>query len=409
MWFARNRRPLKGTSIIALYLIALAWLWLGPDQFGDWYFHFARGVLLAVPLGILAFQALSNSGSLALRRARVLADRLANRRDWPADLFACRSLPEVKELREALRYDPTPALNLVNHPKTAVRVAALSALELRKNWRRDQADFILDIALHSEEPALRAAATRALAKVDDRLVIEALAELVCDPSPEVRQATIEALLWDSEHRWQWIRSAVRRVLSDSAFEKEGPLPTGSRQLPAEAIADLEAWVGERGILAGRAAQTLVSHYRTSLCENPDDSVVEHLQRQLADDHTPAALRLELAKLFDESAEWPEALLLRILEPANPAPLRLFAAETLLRTGPDPAAEAALHEIARFPNREIALTTAAAVQRYLGVDLGLPLGQPLPPLNSRTAVEVTRRVLEWAEQKTATPIGTSSEA
>jgi len=35
-----------------------------------------------------------------------------------------------------------------------------------------------------------------------------------------------------------------------------------------------------------------------------------------------------------------------------------------------------------------------VQRQLGVDLGLPPNQPPPPLNSRHAAEITRRVMLW---------------
>ena len=47
--------------------------------------------------------------------------------------------------------------------------------------------------------------------------------------------------------------------------------------------------------------------------------------------------------------------------------------------------------------EIALSTADVVQRRLGVDLGLALGQALPALHSRQAAEVTRRVMVWAAQ------------
>jgi hypothetical protein len=38
-----------------------------------------------------------------------------------------------------------------------------------------------------------------------------------------------------------------------------------------------------------------------------------------------------------------------------------------------------------------------VQRRLGVDLGIALGQPLPPLNSQRAIEITRRLMAWAAQ------------
>ncbi len=62
------------------------------------------------------------------------------------------------------------------------------------------------------------------------------------------------------------------------------------------------------------------------------------------------------------------------------------------------AVAALHDLARLPNREIALNIADVVQRHLGVPLGLPRGEPPPPLHSRQAAEIARRVLVWATQQ-----------
>src|SRR5262249_3146317 len=62
--------------------------------------------------------------------------------------------------------------------------------------------------------------------------------------------------------------------------------------------------------------------------------------------------------------------------------------------PLPAAVATLREIARKPNREIALAVAQIVQRRLGVDLGLNLQHP-PERHNRAAAEVTHRVMEWA--------------
>jgi hypothetical protein len=92
------------------------------------------------------------------------------------------------------------------------------------------------------------------------------------------------------------------------------------------------------------------------------------------------------------------LLEHLLGPENPAPLRLTAAEALL-SGPTPHDEAAavLRQLARLPNREIALATADVVQRRLGIDLGLALGEPLPPIYSRQAAEVARRVMLWGAQ------------
>ena len=55
----------------------------------------------------------------------------------------------------------------------------------------------------------------------------------------------------------------------------------------------------------------------------------------------------------------------------------------------------LKDLARLPNREIALATADVVQRRLGVDLGMGIGQPLPPVQTRQAAEIARRVTQWA--------------
>ena len=109
------------------------------------------------------------------------------------------------------------------------------------------------------------------------------------------------------------------------------------------------------------------------------------------------LRLELARLLRSCDNLNAELQEKLLDPANPALLRLQAAESLLGGTPHPRAISTLYDVARLPNREIALATAAVVQRCLNIDLGLPVGQPLPPVNSRQAAEVTRRVMLWAAQ------------
>src|SRR5262249_11259451 len=108
-------------------------------------------------------------------------------------------------------------------------------------------------------------------------------------------------------------------------------------------------------------------------------------------------RIELANLLHQNHFLDRDLQESLLDPVNPAPLRLIAAEALLEFGDHPGAIAALRDVARLPNREIALSTANIVQRLLGVELGLPLSQPLPPLQSRLAAEVTRRVMAWASE------------
>src|SRR6266446_2493848 len=139
-----NRRrwdqPL-GASVIMLYLIGLAWLWVA-EPVPDWFTHFAKAVLLVTPLVVFGYQTLYESGAPALRHANVLAQRLADRKEWPADLSACRTLPEVKALRAALNLDAGPALVLLQHPRPEVRVAALGALEFRKDWGPGEAELV---------------------------------------------------------------------------------------------------------------------------------------------------------------------------------------------------------------------------------------------------------------------------
>jgi HEAT repeat protein len=390
-------RQSMGPSVITLYVIALGWMWLGSAGMDDWYPHMAQAVLLVVPLAVFAKQMLSESGASAVRRARRLAQQLLQRRDWPADLAACRQLPEVKALREALHIDAGPALELLSASRVEVRVAALAALEFRSSWRRGQAEQVLALAQGAPEPAVRAAAITALANVDDRSLIEVLAEFLRDPSWEVRRAATEALLWDSERRWPAIRHAVRRCLGDISLKDDGPLYHDAQLLSAEAVADLTAWSAEKGLLAMRAAVTLGAHYRRVLGDRPNPTLVAELRQKLANPHAPPALRMELAWLLKNGDELDRELLEKLLDPANPAPLRLLAAEALLAREEHPEALSALRDLARLPNREIAVATADVLQRRLNIDLGLPVGQPLPPVNSRQAAEVTRRVMLWAAQ------------
>jgi HEAT repeat protein len=399
-----------GPSVLLLYLTGLGWLWLGRglSDLDDWYLHLAQSLLLIGSMGVYAVQVLVDSGAPEWRRAHMLARRLAERTSWPIELAGCRLLPEVKALREALYIDATPALALLGHPKPQVRVAALAALEFRKHWRGGQAEAVLQVALQSPEPLVRAAAVSALANLEDRMLVEQLAEFLRDPSPEVRRSASEALLWDTANRWPWIRLAVRRALGDSHYPEESPLVPSGQQLTADAVKDLTAWAAEKGFLAVRSALTLGLHYTRILADQPDEQLVHDLQRQVADPRSPATLRIELANVLRTSHLLDDKLLQKMLDPLNPAPLRLIAADVLLAQGSHAGAVAAMREVARLPNREIALATAAAVQRHLGVDLGLPVGQAVPPAQSRLAAEVTRRVMAWAAESSQPEPAESAE-
>jgi hypothetical protein len=389
-----------GPSIVTLYLTALAWLWLG-DPVNDWFNHLAKGILIGMPVIVFCQQTLIESGAPVMRRAHLLAARLAKRQDWPADLGQCRMLPEVKAFRATLVYDAAPALAMLPHPRIEVRVAALAALEFRKDWRVGQAEHVLQLAQRAEEPAVRAAAVLALGNLDDRVMIETLAHFLHDPNRDVRRAAVEALVWDAERRWTWIRFAVRRSMADPMFKDDGPILPEGQVLPEEVVHDLTAWCAEKGLISARSAETLAGHYNRLMCEQSHPELVASMRRQLADTQTPAILRLELGKVMQVHQEMDPQLLEQLLDPGTPSTLRLIACETILTLEDNHllrnVAISSMKDLARLPNREIALGAADVVQRRLGVDLGIGLGQPLPPVNTRMATEIIRRVIAWANQ------------
>jgi hypothetical protein len=399
----RLYQPL-GPALIMLYVIALGWVMIGGVGLRDWVLYFAQAILLMVPLGIFAVQCLRDSGAPAIRRANQLAHRLARRTKWPADLQACRLLPEVKALRQALHMDALPALELLADPRPQVRVAALASLEYRSDWRPGQERIVLTIGQREEEPVLRAAAIAALANVDDQITIEALADFLHDPSPVVRQAAGESLLWNTEEIWPWIRNAVRFTLADPTCRGDGPLRPPGNLFPPEAIADLTAWASEKGLLGMRASQTLGIHYSQLLAAQPDPEQLAYLRYLVIDPRTPTFLRLELVQLLLRHQALDGEALSGLIRASTPAPLRLLAADTLLSQGHSPRAVGALYELARLPNREIALSTAEVVQKHLDVDLGLEPGWPPTP-ESREAAEVIRRLVAWA----ATPSDLAEES
>ncbi len=384
--------------VIILYVIALAWLVIGVGNVADWFLNLAQAALLVVPLVYFARQCLRDSGAAEMRRARQLAARIGARKDWPADLLACRLLPEVKALRQAIHFDASPALDLLANPRPAVRVAALAALEFRTSWRPGQPQMVLQLAQRAAEPEIRAVAVNALANIDDRLVLESLSALMRDSSSLVRLTTAEALLWNTEQRWNWIRDSLHNALADAVGQEDGPLRITGSQMTPEALADLHSWTAEKGSTGVRATLTLGSYYGRVLAAGTSPELAEQLRKRLIDLRTPPLLRLELARLLHQYHELDGSGMLELLSPSMPAPVRLIAAEALLsRGGQCPEAIASLHDLARLPNREIALSTAEVVQRRLGIDMGLPRNQGLPPLHSRAAAEIARRVLAWASQ------------
>jgi HEAT repeat protein len=388
-----------GMAVIAAYVLAQVWLWYTGDPHHErWFPHLALGLLLIVPLLLFAGVSLERSGAPALRRARLCVGRLLRRGQWPADLSLCQTLPEVTGLRESVVDDATSALALLANPRAEVRAAALAALAYRPTWRPGEAERVQVVARRAGEPPVRAAAVRALANSRDPFIVETIAAALRDSAPEVRRAAAEVLLWDGERRWGWVRFSVHAALADVELRRDGPLPLGGVILPEQAVRDLQEWAGEGGGLGVRAAQTLVAYYAQILNARPDAlAITEELRAKVLATTSPTPLRVELAQMLADQ---------RLLDPPtrdglmatdNPVPVRLVGAEAALAAGPDATAAAALREIARRPNREIALAVAQIVQRRLGVDMGIDLHH-VPQAQSRRAAEITRKVMEWAAEE-----------
>ncbi len=388
-----------GLAVIAEYVLAQVWLWYtGITDQGRWFPHLASGLLLIVPLLLFAGLSLERSGIPAARRARLCVRRLLRRGNWPADLSLCQTLPEVTGLRESVSDDATPALALLANPRTEVQAAALAALAYRPAWRTGEAERVQAVARRATEPAVRAAAVRALSNTRDPFVVETIAAALRDTAPEVRRAAAEVLLWDGERRWGWVRFSVHAALADVELRGDGPLPLGGVTLPPQAIRDLQDWAGEGAGVGMRAAQTLVAYYAQLLNARPDAvAITEDLREKALASNSPTALRVELAHMLAEQRLLDPPTRDGLMSADNPVPLRLVAAEAALAAGPDAKAAAALREIARRPNREIALTVAQIVQRRLGVDMGVDLHH-VPQSQSRRAAEITRRVMEWAAEE-----------
>src|SRR5262245_60557148 len=229
-----------------------------------------------------------------------------------------------------------------------------------------------------------------------------MGESLRDPDPYVRRVAIEALLWDCERRWIWVRPAVREALADSRFSHDGPFAIPNRTLSTQAVADLSTWAMESGTLGTRATQSIALHYRQKLDEGDDPELVAHLCDLVAHPRASTVLRVEMAHLLKRHGHMTEELTLMLVESTVPSPLRLMAVESMLERFPNERAVDVLREVARQPNRELALAAAVVAQKFLHVDLGLALGEPPPALHTREAAEVTRRVIEWAKQ--TTPVG-----
>ena len=389
-------RPPAIASTILLYLIALGWLWFPTRDNPDVFARMSRGLLLLGAVGMLIRHDLARSGVEPRRRARILCKWLSRRTRWPQDLADFESLPEIRALQESVDDDPMPVIALLGDPRPEVRLAALISLQRRPYWREIEAIPVLTAARQAREPYICAAALRALKTVEDSTSLHEIAGYLRHPDPEVRQAAMDAILYNCSRRWPTVRNAVKEALSDPALADDGPLPPG--KLSPLAICDLTSWATEVPPLGDRSIRSLVEYHALALSRGDQTHLAIQLAEQTIDANTPPVLRVELAHLLRGFRLITPELLDRMSDLDQPGPLRLVAAEVLLESDPnDPTAIEVLRGLGRQPNRETALTIAWLLQRYLGLDMGLPADGSLMP-HSKAGMDAAKRVLQWATSR-----------
>lgn len=387
------QRAAGSMFLLLFYGITAAVLRFNAPDLGSANTHLNLAAALLIPTGLFVRRELATTGGTA-RRVKFLIRQLLARKEWPVTFAVYRDCPQVQALREGLRDNAAPALPLLAHDDVRVQVAVLTALEFHPSWRKGQVETVLQRAHYSEEPAVRVAAVLALACVTKTRHLHGLLNFLRDPTAEVRRAAGMAVLWDAGRRWPDIRGQVRQALAAAHAAKDGALPCSAALSPA-AVKDLVTWSSENGPVGKRSTQTLVRHCQKAIQEDGSPEAIARVVGLVCDPGVPPALRVELAHRLRQADALPSDIGSRLLGAGHPTMLRVLAAGAVLGRCGDPRAVEVLREAARQPNREIALAAAAIVQKYLSVDLGLPVGADLPAMNSREAADVTRRVFKWA--------------
>jgi hypothetical protein len=387
-------RPPASGLLIALYLIALGWLWFVTRHEPDGVARLGRGVLLFAAMALFVGHDLVRTGLEPRRRGRAIVRRLLRRTTWPVHPGEYAHLPEVRALADVLQDDPGPAAELLAADRVEVRLAAATALQQRTYWRDGEADLVLDALDRTPHPGVRAAGLKALATATDGGVLGVVGEYLRDKAPEVRRAAAVALMADAPGRWPLVREAIRAALSDPQQARDGALPGAPGAIDGVAVCDLTTWAAEPGALGERSLQTLIGHYGVVLHAGTRPELASEICQQVVDAQMPPQLRVELAHLLRGLGLITPDLLDRMTDIDQPGAIRILAAEMLLAWDPtNPDAIDVLRGLGRQPNRETALVIARLVQQYLRHDLGLPTG-PVAT-NSKAAAEVARRVLQWA--------------
>ena len=388
-------RATRSLFLLTFYAVAAVVLRFNAPDFSSPLTHSLLAASLLIPVALFVRREITATAGNA-RKAKFLIRQLLTRKNWPASYAEYRDDPVIRALRHGLGDSAAPVLPLLAHADERVQVAALTALEAFPNWRPGQAEAVLKRAQFSDAPGVRAAAVLALADVRRARLLQTVLGFLTDPAEEVRRAAATAVLWDAANRWPAVRAQVRQALAAPHAERDGALPC-SGSLPQPAIDDLVTWSVEAGPVGKRATQTLIRHCKKAIREDGSPAAIARVTGLVESPKVPPALRVELAHRLQAADAFPPESAARLLGPANPTMLRLIAAGAILSQRGDPLAVEVLREAGRQPNREIALAAAGMIQKYLSIDMGLPVGANLPGANSREAAEVARNVLRWASE------------
>ncbi len=385
--------PVSGTLIL-LYLLGLGWIWFATQGAADPYIRVARGTFIFVALVLFALHDLTRTGVEPRRRARKLTNRLLTRAGWPATLPEFAKIPQVMELRDVVRDDPSLVLILLDDRRPDVQLAGLSALQGRPYWRWEEAGTLLKMARATTVPEVKILAVLALGTADNIDVLTGIAEFLKDPSKEVRRAACGSLLTGGQRRWASVRTVFRDYLADPMYLSDGSLPGAAGNLTPVAVCDLTGWATEPGPISERAVRTLLDHFHKLLQSEDTLGLPAELGRQLTDEQTPPILRVELAHLLHQHGLIPEDLLDRMTDADQLGPIRLLAADIMLKADPtDSSALDVLRGLGRQSNRDTAMAIARILQTRLQMELGVPGSGVV--LSTKQSAEITQKVFRWA--------------
>jgi hypothetical protein len=169
-------------------------------------------------------------------------------------------------------------------------------------------------------------------------------------------------------------------------------------LPVQALEDLSVWACEPGACSRRALLSLIQYYQFALQRDRSPDLLNRLYNQMLDSRSHSTLRVEIAYILQDQAAFTPDVLTRMMVYHQPSQLRLLAASEALKKGFDETALETLREVARQPNREIALGVAHVLQTTMQIEMGLPENAALPAANSKLAAEIARRVILWTQGK-----------